>query len=134
MIDFHFVNTKKIALEKSKKWLKKVVKSENKKLQNLVFIFCDDNYLLKKNIKFLKHKTLTDVITFDYCNGNQINGDVFISVERVKENCQKFNTTFLNELDRVMVHGLLHLLGYKDQTKSEAKIMRQKEDFYLDNK
>ena len=134
MIDFHFVNTKKIALEESKKWLKKVVKSENKKVQNLVFIFCDDNYLLEKNITFLKHKTLTDVITFDYCNGNQINGDVFISVERVKENCQKFNTTFLNELDRVMVHGLLHLLGYKDKTKSEAKIMRQKEDFYLEKK
>ena len=134
MIDFHFINTKKIALEESKKWLKKVVKSENKKVQNLVFIFCDDNYLLEKNITFLKHKTLTDVITFDYCNGNQINGDVFISVERVKENCQKFNTTFLNELDRVMVHGLLHLLGYKDKTKSEAKIMRQKEDFYLEKK
>ena len=110
---------------------KKVITTEKKQLGEIVFVFCKDAYLLEKNIQFLKHETLTDVITFDYCKGNQISGDILISVERVQENSEIFEVTFLNELDRVMVHGLLHLLGYKDNTKEDAKLIRSKEDFYL---
>ena len=131
MIDFQFFKTKSIGLETSLAWLKNVVANEEKEVGNLVFVFCNDSYLLKKNIEFLNHNTLTDVITFDYCKGNLISGDILISVERVQENAKIFNVSFLNELDRVMVHGLLHLLGYKDKTKEDAKIMREKENFYL---
>ena len=131
MIDFQFIDTKIIQLKNSNDWLQKVITTEKKQLGEIVFVFCKDAYLLEKNIQFLKHETLTDVITFDYCEGNQISGDILISVERVKENSEIFEVTFLNELDRVMVHGLLHLLGYKDKTKEDAKLIRSKEDFYL---
>lgn len=131
MIDFQFIDIKIIQLKNSNDWLKKVITTENKKLGEIVFIFCKDSYLLKKNIQFLKHDTLTDVITFDYCEGKQISGDILISIDRIKENSRIFETDFLNELDRIMVHGLLHLLGYKDKTKKEAKLMSSKEDFYL---
>ena len=131
MIDFQFIDTKIIQLKNSNYWLKKVITTEKKQLGEIVFVFCKDAYLLEKNIQFLKHETLTDVITFDYCEGNQISGDILISVERVKENSEIFEVTFLNELDRVMVHGLLHLLGYKDKTREDAKLIRSKEDFYL---
>ena len=131
MIDFQFIDTKIIQLKNSNDWLKKVIITEKKQLGEIVFVFCKDAYLLEKNIQFLKHETLTDVITFDYCEGNQISGDILISVERVKENSEIFEVTFLNELDRVMVHGLLHLLGYKDKTREDAKLIRSKEDFYL---
>lgn len=131
MIDFQFIDTKIIQLKKSNDWLQKVITTEKKQLGEIVFVFCKDAYLLEKNIQFLKHETLTDVITFDYCEGNQINGDILISVDRVQENSEIFEVTFLNELDRVMVHGLLHLLGYKDKTREDAKLIRSKEDFYL---
>ena len=131
MIDFQFIDTKIIQLKNSNDWLQKVITTEKKQLGEIVFVFCKDAYLLEKNIQFLKHETLTDVITFDYCEGNQISGDILISVDRVKENSEIFEVTFLNELDRVMVHGLLHLLGYKDKTKEDAKLIRSKEDFYL---
>lgn len=131
MIDFQFIDTKIIQLKNSNDWLQKVITTEKKQLGEIVFVFCKDAYLLEKNIQFLKHETLTDVITFDYCEGNQISGDILISVDRVKENSEIFEVTFLNELDRVMVHGLLHLLGYKDKTREDAKLIRSKEDFYL---
>ena len=131
MIDFQFIDTKIIQLKNSNDWLQKVITTEKKQLGEIVFVFCKDAYLLEKNIQFLKHETLTDVITFDYCEGNQISGDILISVERVKENSEIFEVTFLNELDRVMVHDLLHLLGYKDKTREDAKLIRSKEDFYL---
>jgi probable rRNA maturation factor len=131
MINFQFIDTKIIQFKNSNDWLKKVITTENKKLGEIVFIFCKDAYLLQKNIQFLKHDTLTDVITFDYCDGEQINGDILISIDRIKENSRIFETVFLNELDRIMVHGLLHLLGYKDKTKKDAKLMSSKEDFYL---
>ena len=131
MIDFQFIDTKIIQLKNSNYWLKKVITTEKKQLGEIVFVFCKDAYLLEKNIQFLKHETLTDVITFDYCEGNQISGDILISVDRVKENSEIFEVTFLNELDRVMVHGLLHLLGYKDKTKEDTTLIRSKEDFYL---
>ena len=131
MIDFQFFKTKTISLSKRKKWLKRIILDEGKKLGDITFIFCTDNYLLEKNIQFLQHDTLTDVITFDYSENGQISGDIFISIERVKENGEIFGETFLNELNRVMAHGLLHLLGYKDKTKKAAAIMKEKEDFYL---
>ena len=131
MIDFQFINTEIIPLKNSVNWLKKVIVTENKKPGEIVFVFCNDTYLLEKNIQFLKHDTLTDVITFDYCEGNKISGDVLISIDRVQENAEIFETVFLTELDRVMVHGLLHLLGYKDKTKKDAALIRSKEDFYL---
>ena len=131
MIDFQFINTEIIPLKNSVNWLKKVIVTENKKPGEIVFVFCNDTYLLEKNIQFLKHDTLTDVITFDYCEGNKISGDILISIDRVQENAEIFETVFLTELDRVMVHGLLHLLGYKDKTKKDAALIRSKEDFYL---
>ena len=131
MIDYQFINTNKIQLKNSIQWIKKVIDLENKILGDIVFVFCNDTYLLSKNIQFLNHNTLTDVITFDYCTKNKITGDILISIDRVKENSTIFKVKFLNELDRVMVHGLLHLLGYKDKTKKDAEIMKSKENFYL---
>jgi probable rRNA maturation factor len=122
MIDFQYFKTDKIKLD------------GNKTLGELVYIFCNDDYLLEKNIKYLNHNTLTDVITFDYCLDKIISGDILISVERVRENSESYNVSFSEELNRVMVHGLLHLLKYNDKTKKQSKIMREKEDFYLQNK
>ena len=131
MIDFQFVGVKKISLDEHSEWLEKIIIHEKKKLGEIVYVFCTDNYLLEKNIKFLNHTTLTDVITFDYCNNNIISGDILISIERVYENAKEYNVNFVSELNRVMIHGLLHLLGYKDKTKTESKLMRVKENYYL---
>ena len=113
------------------RWINNSIINESKIVGQLCFIFCTDEYLLEKNIKFLKHDTYTDIITFDYCEGDIISGDIFVSVERVTENANKFGVNFENELDRVIIHGVLHLAGYKDKSKEEANIMREKEDFYL---
>tara|TARA_B100000427_G_scaffold188899_1_gene156980 strand:- start:220 stop:624 length:405 start_codon:yes stop_codon:yes gene_type:complete len=131
MISFQSINTDFAPIKDSANWLKNVIASENKISGDIAVVFCDDAYLLKKNIEFLKHNTLTDVITFDYCKGNKINGDILISIDRVKENSKIYNTSFTNELNRVMVHGLLHLLGYRDKTKKDIEEMRKKEDLYL---
>lgn len=131
MIDFQFIDTNILTLKKSNYWLQRIIEIENKNYGEIVYVFCKDTYLIQKNIQFLKHDTLTDVITFDYCKGNQISGDILISIDRVEENSKIFKVEFLDELDRVMAHGLLHLLGYKDKTEEEAKIMSSKEDFYL---
>ena len=100
-------------------------------MKDLSFIFCDDMELLNKNSKYLNHDTLTDILTFDYSENNNISGDIYISIDRVKENAKTYKVTFENELDRVMIHGVLHLLGYKDKSKKDQKAMREKEDFYL---
>ena len=92
------------------------------------YVFCDDAYLNNINVKYLQHDTFTDVISFDYAVGKIINGDIFISVERVKENALKYNVTFVNEILRVMIHGVLHYLGYKDKTEEQTLFMRVKED------
>lgn len=131
MIDFQFFKIKPMPLPKTKPWLERVVIEEGKMIGDISFVFCTDEYLLKKNIEFLKKETLTDVIAFDYSKNLQISGDILISLDRVKENAKIFEETFLTELNRVMVHGLLHLLGYKDKTKKNAKQMREKENFYL---
>jgi len=97
----------------------------------LNYIFCSDTYLHKINLEYLKHDTLTDIITFDYSEKKQISGDIFISIDRIKENALKFNQSTDIELNRVLIHGVLHLLGYKDKTPKEKETMRAKEDFYL---
>ena len=112
-------------------WITNAILEENNKLGEINYIFCDDAYLLKINQDYLNHDTFTDIISFDYTIGKQINGDIYISVERVKENAKQFNTTFQDELHRVMIHGVLHYCGYKDKTEAEKKIMRSKEDYYL---
>ncbi|MBT5614660.1 MAG: rRNA maturation RNase YbeY [Flavobacteriales bacterium] len=132
MIAFEYLKTEDITeINQNKKWLNQVISNEAKEEGDITYIFCDDDYLLEKNIRFLNHNTLTDVITFDYCEGNSVSGDIFISIERVKENSEVFKVDFLTELNRVMVHGLLHLLGYKDKTERESNLMRKKENYYL---
>ena len=116
------------------KWLKDVISTENKELGEINYIFCDDQYLLKKNQEYLKHDTFTDIITFDYTEQNRINADIFISIERVKENAITFAVPFDNELRRVIIHGVLHLMGYADKSEEDTETMRSKENFYLSKK
>jgi len=117
---------------KTSAWLKEVIKKERGTLSNLNFIFCSDSYLHSLNQQYLNHSTLTDIITFDNAEyEGEIEGDIFISVERVRENAKKFEVPFENELHRVLVHGVLHLLGYNDKTKAEKLAMRQREDRHL---
>lgn len=109
-------------------WLSRVIVSENKKEGEINYIFCDDDYLHSINVEYLDHDTLTDIISFDYSLGNELNGDIFISIERVQDNALDFNVSFGEELKRVMVHGILHYCGYKDKTDKDELLMRQKED------
>ena len=132
MIDYQYIESQ--ALSNSNQitlWLNNVIKEEKKQIGELVYVFCKDDYLLEKNIQFLKHNTLTDVITFNYCKGKIVNGDILISTERVTENSKIYKVNYLTELHRVMVHGLLHLLGYKDKNEKDEKTMRKKENYYL---
>ena len=131
MISFQYISENLEGVKENKKWIEGIVLSENKSLGNIVFVFCNDQFLLEKNIKYLNHNALTDVISFDYSTKNKIHGDILISVERVKENARLYNQKFSTELNRVMAHGLLHLLGYKDKSEEDAKIMRSKENYYL---
>jgi len=112
-------------------WIAESIKSEEHSLEEINYIFCDDDYLHKLNVEFLNHDTLTDIISFDYSVGNIIQGDIFISVERVKENASDFEVPFLEELHRVIIHGVLHYCGYKDKTPKDSLLMREKENFYL---
>lgn len=109
-------------------WLKTVIASEEKKTGEISFIFCDDEYLLQINREYLDHDTYTDIISFDNSVGKILNGDIFISTERVEENAGSFGVSFDEELKRVMAHGILHFCGYKDKTDSESRIMRAKEE------
>ena len=116
---------------KHKAWLNEVGKQEGKKILDLTYVFCSDEYLLQINQEYLNHDTLTDIVTFDNSEDpKKIEGDIFISIERVKENGDKLGTSE-TELERVMVHGLLHLLGYKDKKKEDKALMTEKEDFYI---
>lgn len=129
MISFNYETEFEIANEEQyENWLSEVIESEGKTEGEINYIFCDDAYLLEKNIEFLNHDTLTDIISFDYTMGNLISGDIFISVERVKENAADFNVSFDEELRRVMAHGILHYCGYKDKTEADEQLMRGKED------
>ncbi|MGG7035877.1 MAG: rRNA maturation RNase YbeY [Flavobacterium sp.] len=109
-------------------WILKVIQSENKSLGEINYIFCDDEYLHKINMEYLQHDTLTDIISFDYTVGNEINGDIFVSVERVRDNANDFKVSFDEELKRVLIHGVLHYCGYKDKLEEDEVIMRSKED------
>jgi len=109
-------------------WIEQVVLSENKMLGEVNYIFCDDEYLHKINVEYLDHDTLTDIISFDYSEGNLVQGDIFISIERVADNALDFDVPFNEELKRVMIHGILHYCGYKDKSDIDEKLMRSKED------
>jgi len=129
MIIFNYVSDIQLVKERLySDWLLKIVESESKTLGDMAYIFCDDAYLLKINQEYLNHNTFTDIITFDYTSGKTIAGDIFISIERVKENAIKFEVGFDNELRRVMSHGILHLVGYRDKEKGEVSVMRAKEE------
>jgi probable rRNA maturation factor len=116
---------------KIRNWVKAILETEGKSAGDITYIFCNDEYLGGMNEKYLKHNTLTDIITFDYSEKGKLSGDIFISIERVKENTGSFNTTLNEELGRVMAHGVLHLSGYKDKSPDDKKMMKSKEDFYL---
>lgn len=113
------------------RWLKLVAESEIRRLGDISIIFCSDHYILDINIKYLQHDYFTDIITFDYCEGNKLNGDLFISIDSVRENASFYGTEFADELNRVIVHGVLHLIGYDDHTEEDIKVMRSKENYYL---
>ena len=113
------------------RWLKFVAESEAKRLGDIAIIFCSDNYILDVNIKYLQHDYYTDIITFDYCEGNRMSGDLFISIDSVRENADFYGVEFPDELNRVIVHGLLHLMGYDDHTEEDIAVMRAKENYYL---
>ena len=113
------------------KWLKFVAESEVRKLGDINIIFCSDNYILDVNMKYLQHDYFTDIITFDYCEDDVLSGDLFISIDSVRDNASFYGTDFSEELNRVIVHGLLHLIGYDDHSDSEQRTMRAKEDYYL---
>ena len=132
-IEIYFEDTKPIKLKKSnlKNYIKYLIHNELKKAGNISIVLCSDNYLLEMNKKYLEHDYFTDIITFDYSEKGKLAGDIFISIERVKENAESYNTTFDAELGRVMAHGVLHLSGYKDKTPPDKKLMKSKEDFYL---
>lgn len=112
-------------------WINNAINEEHKSIGKIAYIFCSDKYLHNINLTHLNHDTYTDIITFDYSENEFVSGDIFISIDRVKENAVTYKTTFENELFRVLIHGVLHLLGYNDKTTVDAKTMRTKEDFYL---
>ena len=134
MISYHFENTDFVFRERdlNNRWLRTVAESEMKRIGDIAVIFCSDGYLLDVNRKYLGHDYFTDIITFDYCEGERLSGDLFISVDSVRENAVEYGTEFANELNRVMVHGLLHLIGYDDHTEEDVKTMREKENQYLE--
>lgn len=126
--DTNFVLKNKTA---NNKWLRFVAGSEVRRLGNVNIIFCSDNYILDVNMKYLQHDYFTDIITFDYCEGKVLSGDLFISIDSVRDNAVFYGSVFEEELRRVMVHGILHLIGYDDHTPEEQKQMREKENYYL---
>jgi len=117
--------------ENLQEWITQSIEKERFKIGEVNYIFCSDEQLLEKNIEFLNHDTYTDIISFDYTMGKLISGDIFISIDRVTENSEAFNTSFIDELNRVMIHGILHYCGYKDKSEEDKKLMRSKEDYYL---
>lgn len=129
MINYNYLTDFKLPTEKPfDSWLKMVSESEGFTIAELNYIFCDDAYLLKINQDYLQHDYLTDIITFDYVLGKRLSGDLYLSIDRIKENAQEFGVTFENELKRVMAHGVLHLMGYTDKTAVETAEMRNKEE------
>jgi len=129
MISFNYETDFELSDETAiSEWLSNVIISESKKEGDINYIFCDDEYLHKINVEYLDHDTLTDIISFDYSIGNELHGDIFVSVERVADNAKDFNVSFDEELKRVLVHGILHYAGYKDKSEEDELKMRQKEE------
>ncbi|MEM5565659.1 rRNA maturation RNase YbeY [Psychroserpens sp. AS72] len=112
-------------------WISNTISKENCNEGEINYIFCDDDYLHQLNVQFLEHDTLTDIISFDYSVGKELHGDIYISIERVADNAKDFEVEFSEELKRVMIHGILHYCGFKDKTDDDAKLMREKENYYL---
>lgn len=121
----------KIRRRATGEWIKGAIKDQGKKTGDISFVFCSDAYLLEINKKYLEHNYFTDIITFDYVEGERVSGDIFISVDRVHENAELFKTSFSDELNRIIIHGVLHLVGFKDKSAEEKKVMTDMEDFYL---
>ena len=133
MISYLFEDTRfKFNIRRfTNRWLKAVAEAEKRSIGEINIIFCSNPYILDVNMKYLQHDYFTDIITFDYCEGKVLSGDLFISVDSVRENSIEFGTDFEEELHRVIVHGVLHLIGYDDHTEEDKKVMRQKENYYL---
>lgn len=132
-IQFFFEDVDELTLNRASttKWISQCVEKEGFVLGNVNYILCSDPYLLNINKTYLNHDYNTDIITFNYNENQTINSDIFISLDRVKENAQEFKVSFEAELNRVMIHGILHLLGYNDKSPEEQAVMTSKEDFYL---
>ena len=132
MITFNYETNFKLEDEKSLEiWVQKIIQQHDCEEGEVNYIFCDDNYLHKLNVEFLQHDTLTDIISFDNSLGKLINGDIFISIDRVADNAKDFKVSFLEELQRVMIHGVLHYLGFKDKTEEDQKEMTIQENHAL---
>ena len=133
MISYYFEDTDFVFRKKTlnNKWLKLVAESEIRRIGDISIIFCSDNYILDVNHQYLQHDYFTDIITFDYCEGVRLSGDLFISVDSVRENAVEYDTEFDEELNRVIVHGVLHLIGYDDHCDEDIQVMRSKENYYL---
>ncbi|MDR6921355.1 MULTISPECIES: rRNA maturation RNase YbeY [Chryseobacterium] len=131
MIQFFYENLPESVATDYQQWLEDIILSEEKKLGEISYIFCDDEYLLKINQDYLQHDYYTDIITFDYVKGKTISGEIFVSLQRVSDNASTLSRDYEEEVRRVLAHGILHLAGYKDKTEEEEKEMRRKEDFYL---
>ena len=126
--DIKFVLKQKLL---NNRWLKTVAGSEMRRIGDINIIFCSDNYILDVNMKYLEHDYFTDIITFDYCEKDILSGDLFISIDSVRENASFYGTDFEDELNRVMVHGILHLIGYDDHSENDIAQMRAKDNYYL---
>jgi len=131
MIQFFYENLPESVNTDYTTWLKDIILSEGKKLGEINYIFCDDDYLLKVNQDYLRHDYYTDIITFDYVKGKTISGEIFVSLQRISDNASTLSKNYEEELRRVLAHGILHLCGYKDKTEEEEQLMRSKEDFYI---
>lgn len=115
-------------------WISNIIEAEKHELGDITFVFCDDNYLHKLNVDFLNHDTLTDIISFDNSLGKQVHGEIYISIDRVKENAEIFKVSFIDEIHRVIIHGIFHFCGFKDKSEDDALLMRSKEDEALDQR
>ncbi|MEL7585779.1 MAG: rRNA maturation RNase YbeY [Prolixibacteraceae bacterium] len=132
-INFYYedVTVLRLAKRNLRTWINLAVREESKRTGEINFIFCSDEYLLQVNQQYLEHDYYTDIITFDYVEGDIVSGDIFISTDRIKENAVIFKVSFADELNRIMIHGILHLLGYQDKEAEEKRLMTEKEDHYL---
>ncbi len=128
---FEDISTFELDQDFADRQIKQLINEEKKKTGDISVIFCSDEYLLEMNKQHLNHDYFTDIITFNYVKDEVISGDLFISADRIRENSGKFNVTFYEELYRVILHGILHLVGYNDKTDEEKKVMKEKENYYL---